>query len=56
MTPTPFLDPYHVVPILLRPGLTVHVGGLPLDLTKREAQRIERIVMAMAVPTKPPEG
>jgi hypothetical protein len=35
-------------PIPIRPDLTVKIVGLPSDLTKREASKIAKVVMAMA--------
>lgn len=39
----------NILPIPLRSDLTVHVRGLPFDLTKAEAERIANVVKAMAV-------
>ncbi|AKS43088.1 hypothetical protein [Wenzhouxiangella marina] len=41
--------PAAVVPIALRPDLTVHVAGIPIDLTRSEAERIARVVRAYVV-------
>jgi len=41
-------SPPDVVPIGIRPGVTVHVAGLPLDLKPDEAERIARVVRAYA--------
>lgn len=38
-----------IVPIPIRPNLTVHVQGLPFDLTSAEAKKIANVVLAMAV-------
>lgn len=43
-TPTP------IVPIQIRPDLTVHIQGLPHDLTKKEAEKIAGVVLAFASP------
>lgn len=39
----------NILPIPLRSDLTIHVRGLPFDLTKAEAERIANVVKAMAV-------
>ena len=36
-----------IVPIPIRPDLTVHVQGLPFDLTEAEARKIAAVVTAM---------
>jgi hypothetical protein len=36
------------IPIPIRPDLAVRIVGLPSDLTKREASKIAKVVMAMA--------
>ena len=41
----------NILPIPLRSDLTIHVRGLPFDLTKAEAERIANVVKAMAVVT-----
>lgn len=38
-----------IVPIAIRPDLTVHVQGLPFDLTGREAKKIANVILAMAM-------
>lgn len=38
-----------ILPIPLRANLTVHVRGLPFDLTAAEAKRISNVILAMAV-------
>jgi hypothetical protein len=54
MVPPPttefFTDEFlpNVVIIPIRPDRAVMVGNIPFDLTKAEANRIERIVMAFA--------
>mgnify|MGYP006275309033 CR=1 FL=1 len=44
----------NILPIPIRPDLTVRVQGLPFDLTQAEARRIANVVMAMAI--EPIEG
>ncbi len=39
----------NILPIPLRSDLTIHVRGLPFDLTQAEAERIANVVKAMAV-------
>lgn len=36
-----------IIPIPLRPNLTVHVQGIPFDLTEAEARKISAVVIAM---------
>jgi hypothetical protein len=38
-----------IIPIALRVDLTVHVQGLPFDLTGREAKKIANVILAMAM-------
>ena len=38
-----------IVPIALRADLTVHIQGLPFDLTKREAKKVANVILAMAM-------
>ncbi len=38
-----------IVPIPLRADLTIHVQGLPFDLTTREAKKIANVILAMAM-------
>lgn len=38
-----------IVPIQIRVDLTVHVQGLPFDLTTREAKKIANVILAMAM-------
>jgi len=38
-----------IVPIPLRADLTIHVQGLPFDLTAREAKKIANVILAMAM-------
>jgi hypothetical protein len=37
----------HILPIPIRPDLTVHIQGLPFDLTESEARKIAAVVTAM---------
>lgn len=37
-----------ITPIPIRADLTVKIQGIPLDLTKAEAEKIARVVEAMA--------
>ena len=37
----------HIMPIAVRPDLTVFVQGLPFDLKKSEAQKIANVILAM---------
>lgn len=39
----------NILPIPLRSDLTIHIRGLPFDLTSAEAERIANVVKAMAV-------
>lgn len=39
----------NILPIPLRKDLTIHIRGLPFDLTKAEAERIANVIKAMAV-------
>lgn len=41
-------NPLNVVPVALGNNRTVHVAGLPLDLTSREAEKICRVIRAFA--------
>ena len=41
----------NILPIPLRSDLTIHIRGLPFDLTKAEAERIANVIKAMAVVT-----
>ena len=40
-----------ILPIPIRADLTVHIQGLPFDLTEAEAKKIASVVQAMALPT-----
>jgi hypothetical protein len=39
-----------ILPIPIRADLTVHVQGLPFDLTEAEAKKIASVIQAMATP------
>tara|TARA_R110002167_G_scaffold28513_1_gene95772 strand:+ start:1064 stop:1630 length:567 start_codon:yes stop_codon:yes gene_type:complete len=39
-----------ILPVALRPDLTIQIAGLPFDLTKAEAQKLANIILAHAVP------
>jgi hypothetical protein len=38
-----------IIPIAIRADVVVHIQGLPLDLTPREAKKISNVVLAMAM-------
>lgn len=38
-----------ILPIAIRTDVTVHVQGLPFDLTPREAKKIANVILAMAM-------
>lgn len=40
-----------ILPIPIRADLTVHIQGLPFDLTETEAKKIASVIQAMANPT-----
>jgi hypothetical protein len=40
----------HVLPIALRPDLTIQIAGLPFDLTIAEAKKLANIILAHALP------
>lgn len=40
-----------ILPIALRPDLTVQIAGLPFDLTTAEAKKIANIILAHAIET-----
>lgn len=40
-----------ILPIPIRADLTIHVQGLPYDLTEAEAKKIASVIQAMALPT-----
>lgn len=37
-----------IIPIPIRDNLVVRVAGIPWDLTPKEAERISRIILALA--------
>ncbi len=41
-------NPSNIIPIALRPELSVYVANLPLDLTAVEAEKIARVIRAFA--------
>lgn len=40
-----------IMPIQLRPNLTVHIQGLPFDLTEVEARKLANVILALAMPS-----
>ena len=40
----------HILPVALRPNLTIQIAGLPFDLTEAEAKKLANIILAHAVP------
>ena len=48
---SPAAPSVHVVPIAIRPDVTVQVGNLPYDLTAAEAKRIANVILAYAMAT-----
>jgi hypothetical protein len=48
--PSP-VAPMNILPVGLRPGLTVQIAGLPFDLSKAEAQKLANIILAHATET-----
>jgi hypothetical protein len=38
-----------IIPIAIRSDTVVHIQGLPLDLTPREAKKISNVILAMAM-------
>lgn len=39
-----------ITPVQIRPDLTVRIAGIPHDLTLAEAEKISRVVLALAYP------
>jgi len=39
-----------VMPVEIRPGITVLIKGIPWDLTKAEAEKLANVVTALASP------
>lgn len=46
MTMADLVDPVPIVTIPIRPNLAVRIAPVPHDLTKDEAEKIARVVMA----------
>jgi hypothetical protein len=46
----PRQPPVDIIPIQIRAALTVQIAGIPHDLTREEAEKIARVVLAMAMP------
>jgi len=44
----PAVSPANVIPIQIRPDLTIRVGPVPYDLTAAEAKRVANVIMALA--------
>lgn len=44
-------DGLSITPIEIRRGLIVRIVGMPLDMTKAEAEKISRVVLAHATAT-----
>ena len=42
-----------VVPVAIREGLTISFGPVPLDLTRAEAEKLARVILAYAQPEQP---
>jgi hypothetical protein len=40
----------NILPVALRPELTIQIAGLPFDLSKVEAQKLANIILAHALP------
>jgi len=38
----------NILPIQIRQDLTIHIQGIPFDLTKAEAQRVANVILALA--------
>lgn len=47
----PTFDTSSILPIPLRPDLTVRIQGLPFDMTEQEARKIANVVLALANPS-----
>lgn len=41
----------NILPVPLRSDLTVHIQGLPFDLTAAEAKKLSNVILAMATPS-----
>jgi hypothetical protein len=46
----PRQPPIDILPIQIREDVTVQIAGIPHDLTREEAQKIARVVLALAEP------
>lgn len=44
----PIMPSSSIIPIPIRPDLTVHIQGIPFDLTETEAAKIANVIRAMA--------
>ena len=42
-----------VVPVQIREGLAISFGPVPLDLTRAEAEKLARVILAYAQPEAP---
>ena len=40
-----------ILPVALRPNLTIQIAGLPFDLTEAEAKKLANIILAHALPS-----
>jgi hypothetical protein len=40
----------NILPVALRPELTIQIAGLPFDLSRAEAQKLANIILAHAIP------
>jgi hypothetical protein len=49
-TQMPRQPPIDILPIQIREDVTVQIAGIPHDLTREEAQKIARVVLALAEP------
>jgi hypothetical protein len=49
---TPSMPSASIIPIPIRPDITVHVQGIPFDLTIAEATKIANVIRAMATPAE----
>ena len=49
--PVPHRPAVQILPITLRPDLTIQIAGLPFDLTTAEAKKIANIILAHATET-----
>jgi hypothetical protein len=51
MRPTEYEAQSGIVSVPLRAGLTVKIANLPADMTRKEAERVARILNALATPS-----